>query len=175
MKKSKVIILIIGCTCCLLLEVAPLVISICLNLFYGSYYYDYQELQKTVISVELIEYNAADARMTRSKKDVGTFDFDKSETLQTLEQDRIDEFIRAFSKIKFFENEGFPNTPIGQCIKLTYTNGDFMVVIGWQKDVHEYCYGAHRYDKGGSMKGIMSLSRLQDFFDLRKKFFGVET
>ena len=139
---------------------------------HGAYYYDYNKLKENVSMVELIEYSATDAIMTRSKKDIAAFDFEKSETLHTLEQSRIDKFCIAFSKIKFFEDEDFPNTPIGQCIKLTYTNGDFLIVIAWQKEEHNYCYGTHLYDKDGNIKEAMWLSDLQDFYNLLNNFFG---
>lgn len=139
---------------------------------HGAYYYDYNQLKENVSSVELIEYNATDAIMTRNPKDIAAFDFDKSETLQTLEQSRIDEFCLAFSKVKFFENEDYPNTPISKCIKLTYASGDFLIVIAWKKEEHYYCYGTHLYDKAGNIKEAMWLSDLQDFYNLCDNFFG---
>ena len=144
----------------------------CLACDPASFYYYYEELKESVVSVELIEYEGATAEMVFEKSAVDSFDFDKAETLETLEQSRIDDFCLAFSKIEFFGDEEFPNTPIGLCIKLTYANGNFLIVIGCKKG-DKYYSGTHLYDKDGNIKEVIGwMPTIKDFYNLLNNFFG---
>lgn len=136
------------------------------------YRYDYEGLRKSVVSVELMEYKATTVKMTQKKSDIDMFDFDKSETVQTLEPSKIDDFLRAFTKVEFFKYEEFASTPIGRCIKLTYSNGDFLVAIGYRKG--GVCYsGTHLYDENGNIKEVVGyMSNADAFFKVRDDFFG---
>ena len=101
----------------------------------ASYLFDYEKLKEQVATVELINYENEEPKKIKDISEILPYDFDKEEVLETLPADKIDDFIMDLSEIRFMIDSDFSNSPVGICIKVTYKNGEFIIITSTLMDV----------------------------------------
>ncbi len=84
-------------------KIVALVLFFVVNLFSFtgcdpvSYFYNYEDLCKNVTSVELINYDNADAKELFERRDrVKAFDFSKMDSIDTLSEENKEAFFWSF-------------------------------------------------------------------------------
>lgn len=115
----------------------------------SSYYYNYEDLNSNVTSIELINYVNNDAVELFEKKDkVKNFDFSKLNVKEVLHNDKNSEFLLEFSKIEFMLVWRHLDSPKGESIKINYRDGSFDVIC-------YYVQFSCQYDKSGNVKNFI--------------------
>ena len=115
----------------------------------SSYYYNYEDLNSNVTSIELINYVNNDAVELFEKKDkVKNFDFSKLNVKEVLDNDKNSEFLLEFSKIEFMLVWRHLDSPKGESIKINYRDGSFDVIC-------YYVQFSCQYDKSGNVKNFI--------------------
>ena len=94
----------------------------------ASYLFDYEKLKEQVATVELINYENEEPKKIKDISEILPYDFDKEEVLETLPADKIDDFIMDLSEIRFLDYSSFAKEPVEICIKITYKNGEFIII-----------------------------------------------
>ena len=86
-----------------------------------------------VVSVELIRYENPKQKMFRSWvpdhfKRLGDLDLSSVTVLETLEEDKKAEFLNQLSRENILLHYYVFNSPKGICLRINYSNGDFLIV-----------------------------------------------
>jgi len=135
----------------------------------GEYYYDYSELKDNVIKIELINYDNPYAKELFENRDkVIPFDFDKREIIEILSNDKIDDFLQEFSKLKFLMDWKHSDSPKGTSVRIVYENEDF-IIISYNID-----YSGSFYADGNVKEFIGELAWKEDFINLVNKYFDTQ-
>ena len=92
------------------------------------YQFEYEKLKGQIASVELIHYENDNPEIIKDASEVMPFDFDKEEVIETLDANKIDDFALDLSEIRFMNDSDFAKEAIGICIKITYENGEFIII-----------------------------------------------
>lgn len=97
----------------------------------GSYYFT-QEYLSDIVSVELIDYSNSKQRHFISwvpdhSSELKAFDNSKYSVIETLDDDKIDDFIDTLCECHILSTYYAYNSPKGLCLKLNYSNGDFVI------------------------------------------------
>lgn len=113
------IILIIGC----------LMLTACDP---GRYHFSQEELSD-IVSVELVKYNNPKQKSFFSwipdhSSDLKPFDESKLSVLETLSEDKIPQFIDTLLECDILSKYYAYDSPNGICLKLSYSNGDFLII-----------------------------------------------
>ena len=88
----------------------------------------HEELMDNILCVDLINYNNPDLKKSGTDPDkLIPFDFTKMEIIETLKEERIDNFLYELSRFPFAEGRYF-DSPQGESIRLLYNNGDFIII-----------------------------------------------
>ena len=115
----------------------------------SSYYYNYEDLNSNVISIELINYDNNEAiELFENRKKVKSFDFSKLNVIEVLDNDKNSEFLLEFSKIEFMLVWRHLDSPKGESIKINYKDGSFDVIC-------YYVQFSCQYDKSGNVKNFI--------------------
>ena len=77
--------------------------------------------------IELVKYNNDDFKMVDATKITPKFDSSKTETIEVLDKDKIDEFLSDFEEIIFHVENDSVNEPTGYCLLWYLKNGNFIV------------------------------------------------
>lgn len=86
-----------------------------------------------IVSVELIEYDNPDQQMfsdwvlDKSSK-IKSFDVAKMTVLETLDEELKPDFITELAEATVMEDYYVYDSPKGICLKLNYSNGDFIII-----------------------------------------------
>ena len=99
------------------------------------YQFEYEKLKGQIASVELINYENDNPEIIKDASEVMPFDFNKEEVIETLDADKIDDFALDLSEIRFMNDSDFAKEAIGICIKITYENGEFIIITSTLMDV----------------------------------------
>lgn len=137
-------------------------------------YQDYEELAANAVSVELIHYNDSRTKVINDlpsgKMGVRSFDFNKMELVETLDEKELDDFLRDWSEIQLWTHWIHSNTPVGMSIRIVYSNGDFDVFSYPESD--EALYFGYRYNKRGKVKELIGLiCNRDDFVNIINHYF----
>ena len=86
-----------------------------------------------VIGVELIEYVNPDQKhfitwVPDQSDDLAPFNLDNTKVLETLPEEKISDFLDAFSATDILHTYYAYNSPKDICIRLNYENGDFLII-----------------------------------------------
>lgn len=115
----------------------------------SSYYYDYEDLNSNVVSIELINYENNEAKELFEKRDkVKPFDFSKLNVVKTLDSKKKSKFLLEFSKIQFLLVWRHLDSPKGASIKINYKDGCFDVIC-------YYVEFSCQYDELGNVKNFI--------------------
>ena len=115
----------------------------------SSYYYNYEDLNSNVVSIELINYENKEAIELFEKRDkIKNFDFSKLNVIEVLDNDKNSEFLLEFSKIEFMLVWRHLDSPKGESIKINYKDGSFDVIC-------YYVQFSCQYDKSGNVKNFI--------------------
>lgn len=98
----------------------------------GSYYFEPEELSD-IVSVELINYNNPEQKHFLSwvpdhTSKLKPFDDSKLSVLETLEEDKIAQFTDVLCECNILYKYYAYDSPNGTCLKLSYSNGDFLII-----------------------------------------------
>lgn len=92
--------------------------------------WDYDDLRETVSEVQLVDYENNDVGKIGNKETpTKEFDINKMTVLETLEQEKLQDFIAEFAE--GFWVVDYPNkkdSPRGKCLRIVYKDGSFDVV-----------------------------------------------
>ena len=117
-------------------SLAILLLNICCLMLTGcdpsGYYFSHDDLAD-VVSVELIQYDNPGQKNFSSwvpdhSSDLKPFDDSKVSVLETLDEDQTSGLIDALCEFHILEKYYAYDSPAGLCLKLTYSNGDFLIV-----------------------------------------------
>ncbi|MCL2529723.1 MAG: hypothetical protein FWE41_05270 [Coriobacteriia bacterium] len=119
------------------------------------YSYDRNELQNSVVGIELIYY--ANPEQKRFKSWVPNhyskllpFDFAKMRHIKTLDKEHHNDFITQLSEASMLYRYYSFDSPNGFCIRLLYSNGDFEIIT--TDYTHDSFQGyAGRYNSEGKV------------------------
>lgn len=100
-----------------------------------TYFFDYEKLKEQIASVELINYENDNPEIIKDASEVMPFDFAKMNVIETLDADKINDFILDLSETGFMDYSSFAKEPVGICIKITYKNGNFIIITSTLMDV----------------------------------------
>ncbi|MBQ3572409.1 MAG: hypothetical protein IJA15_06250 [Clostridia bacterium] len=92
-----------------------------------SFYFLKTNYLDDIESIELVKYNNSNFEMVDPSKTVLTFDYKKVEKLETLDSNKIEEFLDDFEEIIFFHGNKSVNEPTGYCLLWHFKDGTFMV------------------------------------------------
>ena len=107
--------------------------------------------------------------------DPASYLFDKEEVLETLPADKIDDFIMDLSEIRFLDYSSFAKEPVEICIKITYKNGEFIIISVTLMNGVVYCF-IEVFDKlGYSIEHIGGIENRDDIDRIINKYFYLKT
>ena len=91
------------------------------------------EYLSDIVSVELINYDNSAQRQFFSwvpdhTSDLKPFDESKISVRETLDADKFSDFIDTLCECSILEKYYAFDSPSGLCLKLTYSNGDFVII-----------------------------------------------
>lgn len=100
----------------------------------ASFYFSPEDLSD-IVSVELINYNNPNQKEFWSwvpdhESDLKPFDNSKFSVLETLDEDKIPDLTNALCECFILYKYYVYDSPKGMCLKLTYSNGNFLIVSG---------------------------------------------
>ena len=132
-----------------------------------------------VISVELIEYVNPDQKhfttwVPEQFDELAPFNFANATILETLPEEKIPDFLDAFSETDILHSYYAYNSPKDICIRLNYESGDFLII--WA-NYAENTYAGYigKYSADGTVVSFWgSFSSLSDYKDLVNNFFVCE-
>ena len=130
----------------------------------------------SVVLIELIEYKNPEqkhfaASSSNRFDELATFDPAKVTVLETLDAAKNAEFVEAFLQTNILDGHYAYDAPNKMCVRLTYENGDFMII--WA----DYALGRYagyigEYSANGTPKCFWgSFSGLHYYKDLVGQFF----
>ena len=98
----------------------------------GTYYFEQEELSD-IVRIELINYDNPEQKHFISwvpdhTSDLKPLDNSKISVLETLEEDKIPQFIDTLCEFDILYRYYAFDSPNGVCLKLSYSNGDFLIV-----------------------------------------------
>ena len=97
-----------------------------------SYRFHHDDLAD-IVSIELIQYDNPEQKDFLSwvpdhTSDLKPFDVSKVSVLETLDEDNISELIDTLCECYILDTYYAYDSPNGICLKLTYSNGDFLII-----------------------------------------------
>lgn len=131
----------------------------------SAYYYNYEDLNSNVISVELINYDNNEAiELFEKREKVKSFDFSKLNVIEVLDNYKCSEFLLEFSKIEFMLVWRHLDSPRGESIKINYVDGSFDVIC-------YYVQFSCQYDKFGNVKNFIGSGGGNQLKEIVDEFF----
>lgn len=88
--------------------------------------------------IELVKYKNDDYKNIKPSKVELKFDSSKIERIETLDSDKIDDFLSEFEEIIFHRKDKSVNEPTGYCLIWYLKNGDFIVFSCTTRDNKGY-------------------------------------
>ena len=114
--------------CSILLIIIIIIISLCgCASDPATYYFSKNAYINEIESIELVKYNNEAFEMVDASKETLKFDYEKVETLETLDVNKIDAFLEDFEEIVFHVENDSVNEPVGYCLLWYLKNGNFIV------------------------------------------------
>ena len=164
MKKTICLFLMLVCCACLLVACDP-----------GTRSIDRVELDR-VVSVELIRYdNPAQKEFISwipdQFRELAPFAPSNATVLETLPADKIPDFLDAFSKTDILNKYYAYNSPKDICLRLSYENGDFLIIWANYKDGMYAGYIGEYSAAGDVLTFWGSFSSLEYYENLVDRFF----
>ena len=141
----------------------------------GSYTVDRESLNN-VVSVELIEYENPDQKhfttwVPDQFDQLVPFDFSNVKVLETLPAEKVSEFLDDFSKSDILHTYYAYNSPKDICIRLIYTDGNFMIIWANYAD-NSFAGYIGEYSSDGTVLSFWgSFSALSYYEDLANRYF----
>jgi hypothetical protein len=136
-----------------------------------AWYFHYNsERIAEIVAVELIDYDYPDAveiSTFLSTRRVRRFDFNRMETIETVDESMLDDFLQDLSGVEVWGGWHHSNSPFGISLRIIYRNGDFDVVSADQ----ELPFFARFNSKGRLDRYIGMFLYSTDFADIVNKHF----
>ena len=97
-----------------------------------TFYFDHEYLSD-IVSIELIRYDNPEQKHFSSwvpdhTSDLKPFEDSKLNVLETLDENKISDFIDTLCECHILDKYYAFDTPNGICLKLNYSNGDLLIV-----------------------------------------------
>ena len=92
-----------------------------------NYYFTKISYLDQIESIELVEYNNNNYKIVDASKTNLKFDYEKVKKLETLDTNKINEFLDDYEKIQFHIKNDSVNEPVGYCLLWYLKNGNFIV------------------------------------------------
>lgn len=142
----------------------------------GSYMFDYDELTNNVIRVELIDYKNPDQKHFVSwvpdhSSKLLPFNTSDLTTLEALDENKIPDFLSQLSEENILYKYYAYDSPKGICLKLSYSNGDFLIIsCDYERKSYSGYIGIYSAD-GNIIDFIGCFSNYYSFETLVNDFF----
>ena len=162
--KRIVCFVVLAALCCLLCSCDP-----------GSFSVDREHLND-VVSIELIEYVNPDQKhfitwVPNQYDQLVTFNLSNVKILETLPTEKTVEFLDDFSKTDILHTYYAYDSPKDICIRLNYTNGNFLIIWANYAD-NSYAGYIGEYSSDGTVLSFWgSFSALSYYVDLVNRYF----
>ena len=157
MKKTTklLIIWLVLCSFCLLAACDP-----------GRYYFSQDELSG-IIKIELIDYDNPEQKDFSSwvpdhTAELKPFDDEKISVLETLDEDNIPQLLANLCECRILYKYFDYDSPNGICLKLTYSNGDFLII-----SCRESSYGGYigKFSSNGEVAEFIGCFSGRSYFE----------
>lgn len=141
----------------------------------GRYSIDREALNKTK-SIELIDYNNPEQKefitwVPDQFDKLVAFDFSKVSVIETLAEEKINDFLDSFSKMHILHTYYAYNSPNDVCIKVNYENGEFLIIwANYKRGSFSGYIGEYSQD-GKVLSFWGSFCALDDYKDLVNNYF----
>ncbi len=158
--------------------IVALAIALCLTLSAcdPAYYCFTSEYLSDVTSIELINYDNPEQKEFMSwvpdhTSDLKSFDSSKMSCLETLDESKKTEFIDTLCEEEILGTYFAFDSPNGICIKLNYSNGDFLIIwSNYQENAHSGYIG--KYSPDGEVSDFIGcFENLNSYLKLVNKYF----
>ena len=154
-----------------------LLILICSACDPSPYQFDYQDLSHKTVCVELIQYDNPDQKTFLSwvpdhSSDLAPFQNSNVTVLATLEENQNADFLKQLSKAEILGQYYVYDSPKGLCIRISYSNGNFLILNCNQEDESFQGYIGTYSESGEVIDFIGSFSSYDSFYSLINDFFG---
>ena len=156
--KRLSLILPLLCLCLLLTACDP-----------ASYSFDEAELANGLVSVELINYDNPNQKSFASwvpdhSSDIRPFDHQKMTVSETLPEEKHGELVKRLSEADILSGYYTFDSPRGVCVKLTYENGEFLIISTMQEQ-KSYVSFICKYASDGTMKDYVGSFSDRESYD----------
>ena len=92
-------------------------------------FFNYEELKAEVMSVDLIYCDNPNYKYVFNKPhEVKPFDFSKMQVVESLPEQKMDEFFLHLSDFEIAKGGSYLTAPLGYCIRIIYKDGGFEVL-----------------------------------------------
>ena len=131
-----------------------------------------QEDLSDIVSIELINYDNHQQKkfatwVTDHSSELKPFDESKASVLEALDVDKTQQFIDSLCEYSIFLNYYKLDSPNGICIKLTYSNGDFLII---NNQLNSGKLGKHgyigRFSPNGEVAEFIGAFSTSNYFEL---------
>ncbi len=142
----------------------------------STYYFDYEDLKNNIINVDLINYENSNQKRFSSwvldhSSDLVSFNLGNVTILETLNNDDIPNFLEQLSSYDILGKYYSFDSPKGICIRLTYSNGDFLIITcDYKSESFSGYIGS--FTSNGEVKEFIGCFSNYDYFEsLVSNFF----
>ena len=138
----------------------------------GTYYFFKDTYLDEVERIELVRYKNEDFEMVDPSETVLKFDHAKVEKIDTLDAQKVEDFLNDFEKIVFHLEQESVNEPTGYCLLWYLKNGNFLVfsctII---KGDRGYCMAAEFDANDRFVKHYAYFAAAPHYDDVLSKYF----
>lgn len=135
-----------------------------------SYTFKYNSLKERVTLIELIDYDNPNPTRVSEQSEMLPFDFEKMTVIETLDSEKIDDFLKKFSK-NYVIYDQYPSEALGISIKINFDNGDFVVLSEKLIGRELYLFIARFNSEGNIVEYCGGFGGRYEFSNLVNTFF----
>ena len=121
--------------------------------------------------IELVKYNNDSYKMIDVSKETPKFDSDKIEVIETLEKEKINDFLCDFEKIIFHDENDSVNEPTGYCLLWYLKDGNFIVFSSTIEGDRAYSMVSEFDSTDNFVRHSASFASKPHYDDVLKKYF----
>lgn len=142
----------------------------------ATYYFELDDLLENIIGIDLINYSNTEQKHFLSwvpdhSSKLVPLRLENLTIIETLENENIPNFLEQLSKVNFLDKYYAFNSPKDICIRLVYSNSDFLILsCAYERKAYVGYVG--RFDCNGNVVNFIgSFESLSDFISLVNNFF----
>lgn len=142
----------------------------------SSYQFDYQDLKDNTVTIELIHYdnpeqNSFISWIPNHSSALAPFQNSQVTVLETLDDEKKSDFLKQLAKADILSQYYAYDSPKGICIRLSYSNGDFLILHCNNEEKTFQGYIGKYSENGEVVDYIGTFSNYDSFESLIHNFF----